>query len=368
MNKKYLFVILSIIIFLITGCSTKEKSFKIGFIGALSGNRSQLGVVARNAVLLAFENEKELLGAAVSVIVKDNSNDPDLCRDRMHEFMEENVSIIIGPLLSSMAIPVLEVVESKPMLVISPTVSMDAIKDIDDNFLRILQVASSQAEIVADHAAKKMLKKFAVIYDSSNNEYTEPIFLMFKKRIESEGGQVLYVNSLKNKRDYQKIAKEIKQSEAQGLFIITSGTDAAGICQQIAKIAYPIKLYGSTWVKTGNIIEQGGKSVEGLILPNPVERKIKTLAYKEFFAQYYKKYKEEPTFVAVLAYDTARILIEIIKKRKTLDPLAIKKAIIETETFDGLEEKIKINAYGDAERNYDLAVIKNGKFQLLNEK
>ncbi len=108
------------------GCSRNDP-VKIGMVAGLSGRMSQLGVSARNAVQLAVAQANEeggINGRQIELIIRDNQGDPVLCGQAIRELADLGVAGIIGPLMSKMATSVLETIEKKPVVVISP----DAVK------------------------------------------------------------------------------------------------------------------------------------------------------------------------------------------------------------------------------------------------
>jgi len=335
-------------------------------VASLTGRRSQLGVSARNAVIMAVQQVNKsggINGRQIELIVKDNKDDVAECRKVVTEIIDEGAVAIIGPVMSKMAAITLKTIQEKDVLVISPTISTTAIQNLDDFFLRLMPVASKEAETMASMALIDGNRKFAVVYDSSNKEYTLPIFETFSEQINKNNGDITYSNSMSDKADqrFTRIADAVIDSGADAVYIVSSGIDAAFLCQQIRKKNGQIRFYGSHWVKSGNIIEQGGKSVEGMVLAAPFERIEKSTAYLDFLNAYVKMFKTKPNFVAKYAYESAQVLFDGIQKSgKTVSAQNIKNAILKIKDFDGLEERFTINAFGDAIRSNTVFVVENG--------
>ena len=366
MHKKIMIYSFLFALLIMMAC-TQNEPIKIGFVAGLSGRNSQLGVSARNGIELAIDNINEngvLNGRKLELIVKDDKGDTETGKRVINELIDEGVTAIIGPVMSNMADSALESIKGKAVLMISPTISTDTIKDRDDNFIRVMPVASNEAKTMAQAVLKNGFKKTAVVYDASNREYTEPIYLIFKEFFEIQGNEITYVRAFEKDKEkkFSAIAREIVNSKPEALYMIMSGIDAAFLCQQIRKLDSKIMFYGSHWVKTGNIIEEGGRSVEGLTLVTPYEREEKTDEYKRFSNQYKKMYKTAPGFVSVYSYEATQLLLSGIKDCRDLRPESIKASIIKIGKFKGLEETFTINEFGDADRSNLLVVIRDGKF------
>ncbi|MCG8619085.1 MAG: ABC transporter substrate-binding protein [Desulfobacterales bacterium] len=364
-NRIHPFIVLILLLFF-SGCSGNEP-VTIGMVAGLSGRTSQLGVSARNAVQLAVAEANEaggINGREIRLMVRDNQGDSDVCADAVSELTDLGVSGIIGPLMSQMASGVLNRIEETPVVVISPTISADAYKDRDDFFFRLMPVASQEAKTMASVIMQDGHLRTAVVYDAANKAYTEPVFTLFQTTYKQNGGSVVYTNNLKEdgEKQFGSIAEEILSSGAQALYMVSSGIDAAALAQQIRKRTSKIDFYGAYWVKTGNIIQRGGRSVEGLTIAAPFERREKSTAYKAFADRHRDMFNTDPGFVAVYAYDATQVLLQAIEKSGATSPEAIKQAILNRNTFSGLEEPFEINAYGDTLRSTMIMTIRNGRF------
>lgn len=61
------------------------------------------------------------------------------------------------------------------------------------------------------------------------------------------------------------------------------------------------------------------------------------------------------------------MLAEGIKKAQSFNVSDVRKALLETENFNGLEEKYKLDKFGDADRKSSLVQIVDGKFEVIND-
>lgn len=358
----------------ILSCSKVEKEpVKIGYVATLSGRLSDSGIKARNGIELAVAKINKaggISGRKIKLIVKDNQNDPGANGKVITQLIDEGVIAIVGPLKSSMAQSSLEAIKNQNVLMISPTISTDSIKNLDDNFLRIIPVASNQAKGIAEKMVKDGCRTVSVIYDASNFVYAHPLYLSFENYFQGRDNHINFVFGMteKNPAAFDRIAKKLAQAKSEALFLITSGIDAAFLCQQIKKTELNLKIYGSYWVKSGNIIEEGGKSVEGLTIITPYSRPEPTQAYTSFKETYIKEYGIEPHYLSIYAYDAVQVIFKgMVRCRKTYDAAAIKSTIIDERVFEGLEDDIEINRFGDAVRKDMFVVINDGKFKRIGE-
>lgn len=166
--------------------------------------------------------------------------------------------------------------------------------------------------------------------------------------------------------NFIKIAKEINNSKADALVIVTSAIDAGTLAQQIKKYNESIKLYGAMWTRTNDLIQNGGIAVEGMIIQSTYVSKVKTKYNTEFSKKYIDLFQNNPAFVSKLTYDSFSVLAKAIKESKNHEAQNIKKIILKIGSFEALEGDIKINKFGDASRPYSIVTIKDGKYEVLN--
>ncbi len=149
MHHKISKAFILIVIFSILFISCEKESIKIGMVASLTGKQSQLSIDARNAVDLAVDelNKKGgINGHLVELIVKDDENSIEIGLEKHQEFKEENVSILMGHMTSTMSEAILAQ-QNGDLLFISPSISNEKFTGIDDYFLRTCPLTIKQGDI-----------------------------------------------------------------------------------------------------------------------------------------------------------------------------------------------------------------------------
>ncbi len=362
-------LILILCAFFVVFQSISRASIPIGLAVCLSGRLSQMGIEARNGAELAVKEQNHHGGLhkkPIELLVRNNEDDPVVMSSVVRELADNKVKVIIGPLVSKMALPAIEAARGKDVIFISPTVSADGLKNQDDCFLRIGPVASGQATTLIKRI-RQHHKRVAIVYDISNDSYTLPMLDVFKTKFAEEELQ-LYEHPVKSGSGtaFLEIAENLKTQKADALVLCVSGVDAASLCQQIRKIGFGLKIYATSWAKTNHFISHGGKAVEGVILVSGFEAKTKNSAYQVFYDNYLKAFQAEPSFISVRAYEAVQIAISGIKAAKRYDALSIKKAIIAKGLYTGLEQSFTVDAFGDSDRGYSFFEVRDGGYKRID--
>jgi len=350
-------------------CEKQKDPIKIGFSGCLTGQLADLGVAGRNAVMLAVEEINEsggINGRMVKLIVKDDTNTPDVAIKVDKELIDEGVVAIIGHTTSSMSIAALPVANQNKILMVSPTSTTNILSGQDDYFFRITSPDKIQASIMANYAWNRLnIKHIACVYDLSNQKFTQGWLNNFTESFQSVGGKVVYEQTFHAKKpfSYTDITKQLLKYKPDGILIISGALHTAMFCQQIQKIDGDLPIIASGWSGTQELILNGGGSVEGISFPQIFNQESKNPLYNAFKIKFMNRFKTEPNFASMCSYEAASLIFNAMAgwDRKT----SLKQRVINQSKHQGLQGEIRLDKYGDALRSQFIVTVKNAKFSIL---
>lgn len=371
LRRLLIFHIIFAYLILLSSCSNSD-SIDVALIGAHSGKRSEVGVSIRNAVQLNVDQVNArggVQGKKINLVTFDNNESEEKCYELLTEIIKNNFQFVLGPNYSSMAEATLKAISNKDILVISPTISTDYMTGRDDNFFRTALHTSLQAETLSQLTLKENFKKVAIIYDVKNAKYAEALFLSYKKLVEHHG---VTITTAKGMSDNQQsvmlaIADEVNKTEPDAILLCLSAFDSANIAQQLHKVGSTAKLLGGSWAQTNDLLQHGGRTVEGMVLVAMHQKQAKeTARYSKFKEEYYLRYNHEPSFTSVSGFDAANVLFEAMHLAKNISPTEVKREIIQKGEFESLHGKIQIDEYGDAVGAYKIVQVVNNTFEDIN--
>lgn len=364
-TNKIIFLIIFSIFIGILACSN-DKPIRIGFIAGLSGRGADLGVAGRNGVMLAIEQKNAaggIDGRPLELIAEDDRQNSDIAKKRVTELIDQGVDVIIGPMTSSMAMAIVPIINERGVCMVSPTVTTTDLVDKDDNFIRVISTTKDYATINAAYQYQKLNhQNVAVIYDINNRAYTESWLNNFKSTFEGLGGKLVKTTGFKSSNDmvFYDIVENLIQSEADLILIITNAVDAALICQQIRKLDKNISIAMSEWASTERFIELAGSVAEGVYVAQFLDRNDESQQYQAFRNAYTERFSQEPGFAGIAGYDAGLVVIDALSRQKK--NVSLKQTIIKQKKFQGVQQAITINQFGDADRKTFITVIKNGSY------
>ena len=354
---------------LLLACSPKEP-VRIGFVGGMSGRVADLGVAGRNGAMLAIEQRNAaggLNGRTVELLVRDDEQNPDVAKKAVAELLNSNIELIIGPMTSSIAMTVLDQVNASKSILLSPTVTTTALTGKDDNFLRVIGDTRSYATKAARYQVQKLgHRTVGVIYDLNNRSYTESWFNDFKHEFEQHGGSIVTVQTYQSSptTSFQQLTQELLKNRPQLVLIISNAVDAALIAQQVRKLDSRIAIEMSEWASTERFIELAGRTAEGVIISQFVNRNDQSERYQAFLKQYRERFGgQDPGFAGLAGYDAALAAMDAYAARKSGESL--KQTITRLNSFQGVQQKYQIDRFGDANRATTVTIVRNGTYQTL---
>lgn len=353
----------------LAGCDAPPP-IKIGFVGGVSGRVADLGISGRDAVQLSVDEVNEaggIEGRRVQLIIKDDRQDADTARQAVRELVAEGVDAIIGPMTSDMARAVIPVLNESRLAGVSPTASSEELSGLDDYFFRVVMTTRKNAEQSATyHRANKTFGRVAVAYDLDNRAYSESWLEHFQAAFSVPGNQIVDARgfSAKNATSFSSLAEEVLRHNPDGVLIIANSMDSALLCQQIRKRDARVHITLAEWGATERLLELGGRAVEGVTVIQAFHRANASPAYAGFRKKYMDRHGREPGFAGVYAHDAASVVFESLRRQR--HGASLKDTILETRSFQGLQNEIVFDRFGDIERSYaSISVVRHGQFVVL---
>ena len=357
--------------FLLCSC-TEQEPIKIGFIGSLSGQSSELSLISRDGVQLATEQinaQGGLNGRQVKLVVFDHGNSTDKVREGVEELADEGVRAIIGPPTSEMAKAATLTANEHKIVIISPTASTVELSGMDDYFFRVYPTSAGNARSLAEYAANVAgNQRIAVVSSATNKSFTEPWQEAFSQRFKELAGEITTTVDISpegGETGLLKIAQQIVATDPQGILLLTNSIDAGLFSQQVRKLSSDIDLYGSDWTFSGELVQYGGKSVEGFTFTTNMDMQNKTPAFETFKRDFAERFDKEPNFPAVFSYEAAQLLFDAL--RNNLNREQLPKTLKKLPKVKGLQADYKLDSFGDIERPPYLNQVRNGEFVRIDE-
>lgn len=349
---------------LLSACEP-EPPLPVGFIGGLTGRVADLGVAGRDGALLALEQRNAaggIRGRQLTLRARDDRQDPAVAVTAVETLAAEGVELLVGPMTSAMALAVLPAAERHGLLVLSPTVTTDQLSGRDDGFFRVISPASEYATASARYHAAGGLRRVSLIRDASNAAYVDSWAEAFAAELTRLGGTV--AGDLRydgqSRPDYPALAEQALAGDPQAVVIIAGAVDTAQLAQQLRKRPEQVQIVASEWAATERFVELGGRAVEGVYMAQFLDRNGRQPGYLAFRQAFEERYGRTPGFAELAGYDAMNVALDALAARRGDEPL--KQTLLRLRRFDGAQQTIVFDDFGDAHRRTYITVVDDGSF------
>lgn len=354
---------------LLLGC-TRAEPIKVGFAGQLTGVYSDLGVQGRNGAQLAVEKLNEnggIDGRKLELIVKNDKNSVKGAIEADTQLIQNGVVAIIGHMTSSLTLGVQGFIQDKEVPLISPTASSPLLKGKQDYIFRLNPSSDRSAAVMGEYAYRQLEKKrVAVLYDMKNQAYSLPYAQVFTDTFKKMGGTVpLQVNFSSDEGvDWNRVIDRIDAHDIAAVTIVASAADTAAFAQKMRADGQDWEIFGSGWAYTQNLIQYGGRAVEGLVFTDSFNRNSTRAEFREFKQRYLERFGREPLFAATQGYESVLFLAHALRQRDEYNG-NLRKAMQNIQSIEGLMGTLHFDKYGDVKRPYFMSKVIHGNFRII---
>lgn len=353
---------------ILLACSPKAP-VRIGLVAGLSGRNVDLGEGGRNGALLAIEQRNQsggINGHPIEIIVKDDGNDAQKAAQAARELIHAKVELVIGPFNSSMSAAMLPLMNHARVVLLSPTATALNFVGKDDYFIRTNWTTRDNARFYANWIAeKKQFRTIALAYDLQNQVFTESWVNEFRAAYEALGGKIVsrVAYDARIAAHYTQIVDALVPGKPDCLLFVSNSPDTARLAQHVRKRNRDIPLFSSEWAEVDKIMEIGGAAVENMTIAQAFDHNDPSPRYQQFVADYKTRFKQEPSYTSVAAFDATRLALEALGKKTGTE--STKQAILAHGAYQGLQKPILLDPFGDAQQRAFMTVIQNGKTRIL---
>ncbi|PAT00156.1 MAG: hypothetical protein BSR46_04220 [Candidatus Dactylopiibacterium carminicum] len=354
---------LALCLALMAGCG-REPPLRVGLLAELSGNSADLGEAARNGAALALDEAQasNLLGSRKVVLrVRDTGEYPASAREALGVLLMSGVDFVVGPGTSSMTAAVLPAVDEFGVVMISPSASALALYGVDDYLFRVNWTTRDNAGHYARYCHARGFRRLAVAVNADNRTYSESWLQEFRTAFEPLGGRLDTVRFFDLRADsVSPLVDDLLATPSDALLFVASAADTTRLAQQVRKRDARRPLIAADWAGTQQLIELGGRAVEGLHLVQNFDVEDRSPRFQKFVNAYRDRFGREPSFQSVMAYDAMSVALQAAARQPRGS--TFKQTLLSMGPFHGLQQSLDFDVNGDIQRAAYFMRVRDGHF------
>jgi len=324
-------------------------------------------------ILLQARHNKSSKGKKIFVEIRDNESQ-----------VEENIKIssalskrkdllaVIGPIRSPLLSTAAPFFDGNRLVLISPTGSCPDKESLGDYVFRTSGDGMDLSVDMSKFALKRLkLKKIAVVYDPTQS-YSKLVGEKFVIEVIKLGGAEtrVFTTSLDNK-NYSDVLKEIKKYGPDGVYFVAYQDQQGRFAKQMKKMGINVAHLTTTASYSQQLITEGGKAVEGIILNSYFFPNGGPKGARKFSKAYAREFPGvHPNFRAALSYDSFMVISEAVNRGITTSGALLKflkKTLGKKVIVHGATGNIKYDKHG-VRQHMDLIhiTVKRGRFRKMD--
>lgn len=360
--------LLGALVFVVAAAAGATEPIRIGLVDETTGPQAEAGVLTLHGVRLALEEINAaggMLGRPVELVVEDNQSTNPGTVLAYSKLVDQQVAAVIGPLRSTQ------------VQAASPTIAKARLPAIiggsDPTLTRvnnpwIFRVRPSDlysSRVMADFGAKTLEKrKWAIVHATDTFGSNGKNALV--EALKAQGIEpVLVQGYTSNQQDFTAVVLAVKKSGADivGSYM-TNSPDVGIFAKQMRQLGVDVPWIGSTSLATETALKLAGDALWGTYVVTDFFPDANRES-KMFAAKFKAKHGFNPDLYSAWSYAALYLLKNAVDQAGSLDPEAIRKAILATRGLKGIEGTYDFDAHGDGLHGYSIVRNEQGRLAFI---
>jgi branched-chain amino acid transport system substrate-binding protein len=354
------------------GCSKQSADvIKVGEFASLTGKEATFGNSSHEGTLLAIEELNSaggLFGKKFELLTEDDLTKAGEAATVVNKLIaRDGVVAILGEVASSRSLEAAPICQKLGIPMISPSSTNPKVTETGDYIFRVCFTDILQGRILASFAGRTLRAKKVAVFTDVKSDYSKGLAKYFKESFIASGGQIVAELDFNGgDKDFKAQLTAIKSANPDAVFVPGYYTDAALICIQAKQLGLMAPLFGGDGWESEDLVKIGQAAVEGTYFSTHAAADSPDARIKNFVEVYRKRFNgKTPDAMAMLGYDSAKILADAMKRAGSTDGAKVRDALAATKDFEGVSGKITIDAKRDATKPMVILQVKGGEFKLV---
>lgn len=355
----------------LTGCGGGSgDSIPVGEFASLTGKEATFGISSHEGTELAVEEINAaggVLGKKLKLITEDDQSKPGEPANVVNKLIsKDGVVAVLGEVASSRSMEAGPICQDAKIPMISPASTNPKVTETGDYIFRVCFTDILQGKVLSNFAQNTLKAKKVAIFTDVKSDYSKGLAKYFKEAFLASGGQVVAeLDYNGGDKDFKSPLTAIKSAAPDAIIVPGYYTDVALICIQAKQLGLNLPFFGGDGWESDVLLKIGGEAMNGNYFSTHSSVDSPDPAVKTFVESYKKRYNKTPDAMAMLGYDSAKLLADAIKRAGSTEGPKIREQLAATKDFAGVTGKITIDEKRDATKAMVILKIENGAFKLV---
>ena len=353
-----------------TEAAPPSDTILLGEVGSLTGSEAAFGISTRNGIELAIEEANAaggVKGKKLAVRVYDDQSKPEEAGSAATRLVtQDKVVAILGEVASSNSLAMAPKAQEAKVPMVSPSSTNPKVTEVGDYIFRVCFIDPFQGAVMARYSRETLKFSQVAILTDKKSAYSEGLTEVFQKKFTELGDKILGVEAYsKGDTDFRAQLTNLKKLKPEGVYVPGYYQDVALIAEQAKELGLKVTLMGGDGWDSEKLFELGGTAVDGSYVSNHYSSDDPSPRVQEFIKRYQAKFGSSPDSLAALGYDSARVVIDALKRAPDMSGPALRDEIAKTRDFPGVAGTITLDANRNPVKPAVVLKVEGGKFKYV---
>lgn len=335
-----------------TTSNSTGDTIKVGVYGDTTGATSSFGQSTKNGIQLAFDEINAAGGVGgkkLEMLFEDDQGRPEQAKTVASKLInQDKVVALLGEVASTNSLAAAPVAQEAKVPMITPSSTNPKVTEVGDYISRVCFIDPFQGSVMAKFAANTLKAKTAAIIGDVNSDYSKGLTQFFEQEFTRLGGQVVAKEAYTQQDpDFKGQLTKIRNLNPDVIYVPGYYGQVGIIVKQARELGMNMPMMGGDGWDSPDLWKLGGAALKNAYISNHYAADNPAPEIQNFVKAYKAKFNVAPDSLAALAYDSAKVLADAIKRAGGTDSAKLKDAINATKNFAGVTGTISL----DAQRN-----------------
>jgi branched-chain amino acid transport system substrate-binding protein len=315
-----------------------EATVKVGIILPVTDPQAKSGEIEKQSFEMALEEINAaggIKGNKLEFLIVDDTGEPEVGRSAMKKLITKNRVVLVGGGYSnSVTYAVSRVAQQNRIPFLVNTAPADKITEqVWDYVFRLNPPASEHASGLESFLAEVIRPKSAMILHEDTLLGTRGA-KFFNKSCDKLGIKVLMTADYEpGSIDFKPVLIKVRQVNPDIVFMISSVKDGALMMRQSRELKLSPKLFigGAAGFTLPEFVQEAAKASEKVVSLTLWHQSLPLPGAMDYFNKFKARYNKNPDYHGAEAYAAAQVIVDALKRSKSLKPDDIKQALKETD-------------------------------------
>jgi len=167
---------------------------------------------------------------------------------------------------------------------------------------------------LAEYIYQSGVRELLGIYETNNQSFSLTQWQAIQQRFSALGGDASQEEAYQSgTSDLLALIEKVKSKQPQAVVFIAPAVDTALMAQYGVKVGLQTRYFSSAWANTQELIQKGGRAVEGMILVANYHNQYPSVEAARFNQQFVERYGKNPSLGASHSYEAVMALAEALR-------------------------------------------------------